>query len=227
MKQSELDALQIDDVYPMNQEYLSIEDKLDIAIAMAESLAEMHGYEGGVVTNDDIALGQWLYADDDRVILNDMNDAMFMDWNYRKEEYCKYWRSFGGTYKAPEEYDGDWLDETVDIWPMGNILFSLLTGTFVLLLSFCGMREASAFVGRFFLIALDLLFAFLQDSIHTTILQKKKIFKKRRKSVRAGYVGLSLRRVFSQFRALVPQDHRTSILGTKLVATSKGEWSKP
>jgi len=39
-----------------------------------------------------------------------------MDWNYERKEYCKYWRSFGGTYKAPEEYDGAYLDETVDIW---------------------------------------------------------------------------------------------------------------
>lgn len=54
----------------------------------------------------------------------------FMDWNYEKQEYCKYWRSFGGTFKAPEEYGGDWLDESVDIWPMGNIIFSLLTGEY-------------------------------------------------------------------------------------------------
>jgi len=129
IRQSELDELQEKDVQPMNQDVLTVEKKLDIAIAMAESLAEMHGYVGGVVTNDDIALGQWLYADDGRVILNDFNDAMYVDWNYEKQEYCKYWRSFGGTFKAPEEYDGDYLDESVDVWPMGNIIFALLTGT--------------------------------------------------------------------------------------------------
>jgi hypothetical protein len=26
-----------------------------------------------------------------------------MEWNPQKQEYCKYWRSFGGTFKAPEE----------------------------------------------------------------------------------------------------------------------------
>jgi len=30
--------------------------------------------------------------------------------------------------RSPEEYDGDWLDESVDIWPFGNLLFTLLTG---------------------------------------------------------------------------------------------------
>lgn len=53
---------------------------------------------------------------------------MYMEWNEEKHEYCKYYRSFGGTFKAPEEYDGDYLDESVDIWPMGNLIFVLLTG---------------------------------------------------------------------------------------------------
>ena len=47
-----------------------------------------------------------------------------------KQEYCKYYSSYGGDYRAPEEVsdDGADVDETVDIWPMGNLLFSLLTG---------------------------------------------------------------------------------------------------
>jgi hypothetical protein len=57
MKQSVLDTLQQNDVYPMNR--FTNEEKLDIAIAMAESLAEMHGFVGSVITNDDISLDQW------------------------------------------------------------------------------------------------------------------------------------------------------------------------
>jgi hypothetical protein len=57
MQQSVLDTLQQKDVYPMNR--FSNEEKLDIAIAMAESLAEMHGFVGSVITNDDISLNQW------------------------------------------------------------------------------------------------------------------------------------------------------------------------
>jgi hypothetical protein len=128
ISQADLDKIQQDDVHPLND--YTVEKKLDVAIAMAESLAEMHGYEGGVMINDDISLYQWLYAADGRVMLNDFNDAMYMEWNYEKKEYCKYWRSFGGTFKAPEEYDGDYLDESVDLWPMGNIIFGLLTGTY-------------------------------------------------------------------------------------------------
>ena len=37
--------------------------------------------------------------------------------------------SFRNHHCTPfEEYDGAYLDESVDIWPMGNIIFSLLTG---------------------------------------------------------------------------------------------------
>jgi serine/threonine protein kinase len=126
IEQRDLDRLQETDVHPMN--HLTAEEKLDIAIQIAESLAEMHGFEGGVVTNDDIALDQWLTAADGRIILNDYNNAIYLSWNEEKQEYCKYWRSFSGTFKAPEEYDGAYMDESVDIWPMGNILYTLLTG---------------------------------------------------------------------------------------------------
>jgi len=72
--QSELDKLQKEDVHPMNA--IAIEQKLDMAIAMAESLAEVHGFEGGVMINDDIDFSQWLWGDDGRLVLNDMNNAM-------------------------------------------------------------------------------------------------------------------------------------------------------
>jgi len=152
ISQRDLDKLQKEDVYPMND--YSLTEKLDIAIQMAESLAEMHGFPGGVITNDDISLDQWLEADDGRIILvsrtassstsyirvsqyshsfclfqqNDSNDSIFMEWNAQKQEYCKYWRSFNGNFNAPEEYDGDYHDESIDIWPMGNLIFTLLTG---------------------------------------------------------------------------------------------------
>ena len=51
-----------------------------------------------------------------------------MEWNAQKQKYCKYWRSFNGNFNAPEEYGGDYLDESIDIWPMGNLIFALLTG---------------------------------------------------------------------------------------------------
>jgi len=80
------------------------------------------------MNSDDIDLGQWLYGSNGRLILNDMNNAMFVEWNDREQQYCKYYRSFGGFYRSPEEYEGGYHDERVDVWPVGNVLFSLLTG---------------------------------------------------------------------------------------------------
>ena len=130
--QVELDKLQKDDVYPMNKDRLTVEQKLDLAISMAEGLAELHGFPGGVVVMDDIDPGQWLRRTQDdysSAILNDVNNAVYLAWSETKNEYCKYWRSFGGRNRAPEEYDGANHDESVDIWPFGNAIFSLLTGT--------------------------------------------------------------------------------------------------
>ena len=49
MKQSELDKLQKHDVHPMNN--LTNDQKLDMAIVMAESIADIHGFEGGVIVH--------------------------------------------------------------------------------------------------------------------------------------------------------------------------------
>lgn len=90
--QSELDELQKDDVAPLNK--LTNEEKLNIAIAMAESLANIHGFPSGPVVNDDISLYQWLRSEDGRVILNDYNMAEFQEWNAKKKSWCKYYTRF-------------------------------------------------------------------------------------------------------------------------------------
>ena len=117
-----------DEPYSMNR--FTAEEKLDMALQMAESLAEMHGYSKGVIVNDDVHPDQFLMTDDHRVISNDVNNAIFLDWDFENERYCKYYSSYGGDYRAPEEYqdDGAYVDETVDLWPMGNLIHSLLTG---------------------------------------------------------------------------------------------------
>jgi hypothetical protein len=49
MNQKDLDKLQKNDVHPMNN--LTIDKKLDLAIVMAESIADIHGFEGGVIVH--------------------------------------------------------------------------------------------------------------------------------------------------------------------------------
>jgi len=86
MKQEELKDK--DDVKPQN-DYTSLE-KLELALAMAESLAVLHSYEGGLIVHDDVQLCQWLRTRDDRLVLGDFNRAEIMDWNEEKGEYCMY-----------------------------------------------------------------------------------------------------------------------------------------
>jgi serine/threonine protein kinase len=59
-----------------------------------------------------------------------VNNGVFMTWDEENQKYCKYFTSFGGDFRAPEEYaeDGAWVDEMVDIWPMGNMIYTLLVG---------------------------------------------------------------------------------------------------
>lgn len=33
-----------------------------------------------------------------------------------------------GSFKPPEEYKGGYVDTSADVWPMGNLIFALLTG---------------------------------------------------------------------------------------------------
>ena len=117
------------EVFPFNN--FTIEEKLDLAIQMAEAVAEMHGFVGCVIVNDDIHPDQWLQVRTTtgrRLILNDMNNAVFLDWSPKDEEYCYYEQSYGGDFHGPEEFVGGDVDESTDIWSVGNMIFVLLTG---------------------------------------------------------------------------------------------------
>jgi hypothetical protein len=67
IKQSELDQLQQDDVHPMNN--LTMQEKVDHALLMAESLAELHGFKGGLIIHGDVHPDQWLKAADGSIKL--------------------------------------------------------------------------------------------------------------------------------------------------------------
>lgn len=85
-KQKDLDKF--GDIHPMNN--FTIDEKLDIALEMAESLADLHGYEGGVIVHDDVQICQWLEHKDGRLKLGDFNRAEMMEWNDEKNKYCKH-----------------------------------------------------------------------------------------------------------------------------------------
>jgi len=84
--QKDLDKL--DGVHPMNN--YTIEEKLQIALEMAESIADLHGYEGGVIVHDDVQLCQWLADSNGHLKLGDFNRAEMMGWNEKYKSYCRY-----------------------------------------------------------------------------------------------------------------------------------------
>jgi hypothetical protein len=99
-KQSELDVLSY--IRPVNN--YTAEEKLDLALIMAESISDMHGFESGVIVNGDIHPVQWLRAVDGKVKLNDFNNADIMDWNPEEHAYCKLDRGYWGGMVCTREH---------------------------------------------------------------------------------------------------------------------------
>jgi len=126
----QLQGLQLQHNVPVfNFNNFTAEEKLDVAIATAEGLAELHGFDS-VLVHEDVFADQWMRSKSSgRIMLNDVNNVAFMEWNPEKQEYCKYWMHYTKSdYHAPEEYAGDYVDEQVDVYTMGHVIFSILTG---------------------------------------------------------------------------------------------------
>jgi len=127
ISQEELDKEQVDDVKPRNA--YTPEEKLDLALTMAEGIAELHGNPGGLIVSHDLAFDQWLKSTKDGLIkLNDFNKAAVLNWNPERNEYCKIHSSQYSSYRAPEEIGGGDIDETADSVTYGKLMFNLLTG---------------------------------------------------------------------------------------------------
>jgi serine/threonine protein kinase len=127
ISQEALDELSVADAHPMNN--FTVEEKLRILLDMTQSLAETHGLPTGPAVMQDIAADQWLRASDgNRVILNDFDNAVFLSWNFITKQHCQYYSGYVGGFKAPEEHNGNWLDESTDLWKVGSLIFAVLTG---------------------------------------------------------------------------------------------------
>lgn len=96
-KQNELDRLP--ELVPGNK--YSVEEKLDMAIDMAQALADIHGFPGGVIVHGDVHPVQWLQSPEGKLKLNDFNNAEILDWNKNKMRSCKTNRgSWGGNVSS-------------------------------------------------------------------------------------------------------------------------------
>ena len=129
ISQAQLEEWSIQDAHPLNN--FTAPEKLDLLLQMAESMADAHGLPTGPVVSGDVAVDQWLRSADgqnQRVVLNDFDSAVFLPYNLTSHQYCPYKSGPVGGFKTPEEHRVDYLDESVDIWKMGSLIFTVLTG---------------------------------------------------------------------------------------------------
>lgn len=128
VSQEKLDTFQKDDVMPLND--LSLTEKLDLAIVMAEALADLHGFKGGAIAHGDVYPSQWLRTYDGKLKLNDFNAAVVPEYDPVKQEYCTFDRCYLNWNRAPEDLTcGKWpADVGIDTYCMGNNIYTLLTG---------------------------------------------------------------------------------------------------
>jgi len=128
---------QEDLMYNMNN--LTGFERVHIALNMAKSIALLHNWEGGVIVHNDIQPQQFFmtesfeektYDDGEPLVkLHDFNRAEIMLWDDVNKRYCKYRNGGGGgNWRAPEEYEDDWLNEKMDIWSLGLNIMQLVDG---------------------------------------------------------------------------------------------------
>jgi Protein kinase domain len=107
---------------------LTISEKLQIALYMAQALADLHDHPGGIIIHGDTHIEQFLIAKDGSLKLNDFNNAYTPEYHEKKQGICLASSSYGGVYRSPQELDGDYQDMSVDTYAFGSNLYTILTG---------------------------------------------------------------------------------------------------
>jgi serine/threonine protein kinase len=98
----------------LSQNALTPSEKLQISLDMAESLADLHGFEGGPITHADTHIEQWLLAPDGSIKLNDFNNAREPRWNANKGEYCESRGGYGGSVRILKQTWGGFFRHAAD-----------------------------------------------------------------------------------------------------------------
>lgn len=121
-----------EDPTPVN-DYIKPLEKLEMALELAKGLATMHGHSDGVIANVDVQIGQFCRGRDGLIKILDFNRAEVLMYDEEREEYCPF--SNGpppdGSLRAPEEIIDDPLSEKIDVYSVGNVFYSILTGFLV------------------------------------------------------------------------------------------------
>lgn len=99
---------------------------LRLAVGVASGVAALH--EVGVV-HADVRLGQFLVRRAGVAALNDLNRCVVLTHDRHTGASCRFHSGAArGRWRAPEEYKGAWLDRSIDVYSLGLVLASLVTG---------------------------------------------------------------------------------------------------
>ena len=136
-----------------NDEHL-LRLKLQICIMMALGVAHMHEIDGpnnATMVHYDINPKNVAIVKGGKPKLNDFNTVEFLKWNRNKQKRCGFrgrlhepWWRAPEELIMPEEYaegknissdaivrtfeDQPLLDEKIDVWSLGNLIYNMLTG---------------------------------------------------------------------------------------------------
>jgi hypothetical protein len=91
-------------------------------------LKSFTGNVNGVIVNDDLQVFQWVVCKDGNIKLNDFNNAIILEWDTQKQEYCKFTGDFESVYRSPQENTEEPTDESADVHVLGSMYYNLLTG---------------------------------------------------------------------------------------------------
>ncbi|KAL7506409.1 hypothetical protein ACHAXN_003692 [Cyclotella atomus] len=118
--------------HPVN-DHISPHEKLEIALEMAKCIAEMHGFADGPIAHVDVQAGQFFRGRDGLIKLVDYNRAEVLLYDIKADKYCKFVNGppAEGMFRAPEENIDAPLTEKIDIFSLGNVFYSVLTGIMV------------------------------------------------------------------------------------------------
>jgi len=106
------------------------QEKLRISWQVSAALSDFHsaGMKEGFVplSHTDIATDQFLLIDS-IYKLNDFNRARYIRWDSHKNEPCQFYiRNNPGKNRSPEEYSYKYLTEKIDVYSLGNVIWSIL-----------------------------------------------------------------------------------------------------
>jgi serine/threonine protein kinase len=131
--QTKLDMLQAVDgkVHPKNN--LTGMEKLDLALGMAEAVADIHGFKGGVIVHGDLHPSQFMKNRQGQVKMNDFNLGSILEWNEREQTYCPREKDpWCYECRAPEEMFGIPFDEKIDVFTFGNAIYAMVSNSLLL-----------------------------------------------------------------------------------------------